>query len=237
MKYTCQNLSQSIIKLGQLKSDLDLATRDDKTDIAKGLDCQMQIIEILNLYSVIIRLNYRFLVESVGSHEGLAYRISDLAIGGDTAKELQDKLEERDEKTGRRKFYIKEAQYILDKIYNTEEFKRLAQNPEHILTIRLKVRELGFRDIPTNDEIYTRAKELGLKLCPAVVGAYQRLKDGDQWGGWYRIAMKQIISKDNHKEVLRLGNDSGTICLSTLRAESNQWQNLDNILLFCLRSK
>lgn len=70
------------------------------------------------------------------------------------------------------------------------------KNSEQIDLVRLKVRDLGFSSVAETSQIYTRAEELGLELCPAEVGPYQRLNDKDQpMNNWYWIAMKQITDR------------------------------------------
>lgn len=56
------------------------------------------------------------------------------------------------------------------------------------------VAELGFKDGATRRQIYNRAKELGLNLCPAEVGPQLRLQYKDQSvGEWILIAMEPIL--------------------------------------------
>ena len=59
--------------------------------------------------------------------------------------------------------------------------------------VRFTVEQLGFSNGATTDEIYKRAEELGLELCPAEVGLHLRL----QYSGkeWMLIAMKQISDR------------------------------------------
>ncbi|MCX6809080.1 MAG: hypothetical protein NTW50_05455 [Candidatus Berkelbacteria bacterium] len=180
-------MNSQILEIGRKKSDLDLALRDEKPDAARGLACQRQIIEIIESLKTAILIEnlgletYNFLVEQVGSNEELESRISALTIGGDTAEELQAKLEAVDPETGNCKFQIdNKAQSLLNKMYQSEEFKKLVQNQKNIQTIRLKVSDLGFTgdgDRPTADQLFARAFELGLEFCPAEVGPYLRIKN------------------------------------------------------------
>jgi len=55
------------------------------------------------------------------------------------------------------------------------------------------VAELGFKNGATREQIYARAKELGLDLCPAEVGPQLRLQYKDQPNGeWLIVAMEPI---------------------------------------------
>ena len=133
---------------------------------------------------------------------------SSLEIGGESEQVLRGKLNEVDEQ-GKRKIDINDfAQDMLDKMFQSEEFQNQQKNPEQIDLVRLKVRDLGFSEGATTDQIYARAQELGLELCPAEVGPHQRLKDLDQpMGEWYRIAMKQIADRNGDPFVFGLERD------------------------------
>ncbi len=81
--------------------------------------------------------------------------------------------------------------------------------------VRLKVQDLGLGDdYPTINQIYVRASELGLKLCPPEVGLQLRLKDTNQpLGEWYYIGMKQIADRDGRPLVFKLGRDEDGLWL------------------------
>ena len=77
----------------------------------------------------------------------------------------------------------------------------------------ISVAELGFKNGATREQIYTRAKERGLDLCPAEVGPQLRLQYKDQPNGEVLIvAMEPISGSDG---VLRL--------FSVLRRDSDMW--------------
>ncbi len=108
-----------------------------------------------------------------------------LEIGGQTTQELERKLEEQK---------INISSYARDML-RSPDFTTL-DNTESIDLIRLKVRDLGFVSSATVEQIYQRAEEFGLELCPAEVGPRQRLKDLNQpLGEWYWIGMKQIAGR------------------------------------------
>ena len=59
--------------------------------------------------------------------------------------------------------------------------------------VKVTVAELGFKKGARRDQIYERAKELGLELCPPEVGPQLRLQYHDQPNGeWLFIGMKPI---------------------------------------------
>lgn len=69
----------------------------------------------------------------------------------------------------------------------------LKQN-ENIDLVTLSVRQLGFPNSATLQEIYDRAKEFGLGLCPPQVGPELRLNYKNQPNNeWLTIAMESVI--------------------------------------------
>ena len=75
------------------------------------------------------------------------------------------------------------------------------------------VAELGFKNGATREQIYARAKELGLDLCPAEVGPQLRLQYKDQPNGeWLIVAMEPIADSGGS---LRL--------FGVLRSDSGLW--------------
>ncbi|MBU2265169.1 hypothetical protein KJ784_03230, partial [Patescibacteria group bacterium] len=89
-----------------------------------------------------------------------------------------------------------------DLLYKTE----FSQEKEKYDLVRFTVEQLGFSKGATTDEIYKKAEELGLELCPAQVGPHLRL----QYPGreWMLIAMKRITDRDGHPNVFYLDSDS-----------------------------
>lgn len=72
--------------------------------------------------------------------------------------------------------------------------------------VRLTVESLGFPRGATTNEIYRKAEELGLELCPAEVGPQYRLKYANQpMNEWVSIGMKQIADRGGTPDVFHLG--------------------------------
>ena len=70
------------------------------------------------------------------------------------------------------------------------------------------VAELGFKDGATRKDIYVRAQELGLDLCPPEVGPQLRLQYTDQpKGEWLVIAMEPITGSDGNLSLFYVGRD------------------------------
>jgi len=152
-------------------------------------------------------------------------RQSELEIGGKNATELENELRERK---------INISDYAQDMLHSRDF--TIQKNPETIDLVRLKVRDLGFTNSATTEQIYARAAELGLDLCPAEVGPHQRLKDSDQsMGDWYRIAMKQIADRYGYPYVFDLVRDEGGLWLSDNGAKPQRKWNPDDEFVFRLR--
>lgn len=85
-------------------------------------------------------------------------------------------------------------------LVNKTEFSLKAKEYE---LVQFTVEQLGFSDGATTDQIYAKADEMGLDLCPAEVGPHLRL----QYSGtdWKLIAMEQIIGRDGSPVVFDLG--------------------------------
>ena len=73
--------------------------------------------------------------------------------------------------------------------------------------------ELGFKDATTLEQIYTRAKKLGLNLCPAEVGPQLCLQHKDQPNRELLIAMEPIIGLTDYLSLFKLVRSAFTLCL------------------------
>lgn len=72
------------------------------------------------------------------------------------------------------------------------------------------VAELGFKSGATRKDIYVRAQELGLDLCPPEVGPQLRLQYMDQPGGeWLVIAMEPVTDSDGDLHLFCVAYDAG----------------------------
>ena len=70
--------------------------------------------------------------------------------------------------------------------------KYALKSPEQISLVRLRVSDLGFSLPPTVAQIYQKARELSLDLCPPEVGPELRLKYDGQPGESLYVGMEQI---------------------------------------------
>ena len=129
---------------------------------------------------------------------------STIEIGGKTVKQLETELEKVGNKIS------DYARHML----NSNEFK-IQKKSEQVNLIRLKVRDLFGDKYPTTDELYKKAEEFGLELCPAEVGPHYRLQYKNQpMDEWFSIAMKQISDPDGLPYVFSMGRNSGGVWLS-----------------------
>ena len=84
--------------------------------------------------------------------------------------------------------------------------------------VRFTVEQLGFPDGATIDEIYAKAEELGLDLCPAEVGPQLRLQNTSK--EWMFIAMKQIIVRNGDPFLFVLYHRDDQLVLAGITAVS-----------------
>ena len=146
-------------------------------------------------------------------------------IGGTSREELLRQLEEKG---------IKISDYARDMI-NSADFTT-GKESEAANLVRLTVESLGFPRGATTDEIYRKAEELGLELCPAEVGLQYRLKYSDQpMGEHFFIGMKQITDRDGRPRVFNLARDEHGLWLNSRGAEPGGRWNPNHRFAFRLR--
>lgn len=99
------------------------------------------------------------------------------------------------------------AESVLNKM------EKLKSN-EKVDLVSFSVAQLGFEGNATTDQIYAKAEELGLELCPPQVGPELRLTYKDQpYNDYLRIAMKQITDSGGYPHVFGLDRDGGGLWL------------------------
>lgn len=99
------------------------------------------------------------------------------------------------------------------------------KEPRAVNLITLKVGYFGLEE-PTTNNIYERARALGLELCPAGAALYYRLFYADQpIGEHISIAMRQIKDLHGKPSVLQLGNskDDGLRLRSRMATPNAKW--------------
>lgn len=134
-------------------------------------------------------------------------------LGGESEKEIIDVLEERENlsETDRDKIYV--SDYAKQIIRNKDFY--MLKNKERASFVKLKVAGLGFSSGATIQQIYDRAEELGLELCPPESGPKIRLhyeeifKREQPMGEFFVIATKQISGFDGRPLVFAVGRYGG----------------------------
>jgi len=161
-----------------------------------------------------------------------------MEIGGMTEEELERMIKNRKDEQGR-DYQI--SSYAKSRMNHQDFIVSLEKNPETIDLVRLKVRDLGFTENPTTDELYKRAEELGLELCPPETGPHLRLKYEEVFQReqpmyeYLLIAMKQITDSDGDLSVFSVNRNGGGFWLDiSWTNPSDRWY-LDDEFVFRLR--
>lgn len=112
--------------------------------------------------------------------------------------------------------------YLSDWGKDILEKTKFSKDSQSYNLVRFTVGELGLLNGSTTEEIFQKAQELGLELCPAEVGPHLRL----QYLGkeWMLMAMKQISDRFSDPSIFRLGRIGGQLGLDGYDAtSSNEW--------------
>ena len=135
-------------------------------------------------------------------------RRGELTIGGKSKAALLASLKEAENKG----VYV--GSYGEGMIQN-RDFTTLPKS-EKIDTVRLRVRDLGFDEWTTLEQLFERAETFGLELCPAETGLYMRLADMNQPNReWYYIGMKPITNSGGKPDIFILERDGEELYLSS----------------------
>lgn len=123
----------------------------------------------------------------------------EIEIGGKTVEELEKELQEKE---------FKISDYAQE-MMKSPDFTT-SKKPEQANLVRLKVKDLGFESGATLEQIYAKAEELGLELCPPEVGPHLRLELGDQpEGEYFCVSTKQISGSGGRPLVFDLNRGAG----------------------------
>ena len=101
--------------------------------------------------------------------------------------------------------------------------------------VKVTVGELGFKKVARRGQIYERARELGLELCPSEVCPQLRLQYQDQPNGeQIAVAMEPILdSTDGYPKIFGVEcSDSGLWLSGFFGHPDNVW-NPNNQWVFC----
>tara|TARA_Y100000310_G_scaffold31967_1_gene30312 strand:+ start:22595 stop:23299 length:705 start_codon:yes stop_codon:yes gene_type:complete len=112
---------------------------------------------------------------------------------------------------------------------------KASESKEKVNLAQVSVAELGFSEGGTTEQIFRRAKELGLELCPSEVGPQLRLQYKDQpEGEWIRIAMNPITDSDGDPSVFNVGCVRVELWLNAFYASPGFVWLPGSVLVFCL---
>jgi hypothetical protein len=145
-----------------------------------------------------------------------------IEIGGKDKDQLKKELQEKN-------IYISNW---ADDLLRSKDFAT-SKTVENANLVRLTVSDLGLPSGGTTDEIYKRANDLGLELCPAEVGPNLRL----QYSGkeWMLIAMKQISDRPGYPDVFYLYGNADRLKLYGYRTRPSSWWRSGDGFVFSLR--
>ena len=168
----------------------------------------------------------RYKIEHIYISPERKIRLDSVKIGGKSAQQLEKEIEQ----IGKINPYAKD-------MLHSPDFTTL-KNPASLRIINLKVRDLGFSEWATTDQIYKRAQELGLDLCPAEVGPHLRLKDQDQsLDDSYYIGMKQIADSGGGPHVFKVVRSDDGLWLDDRWAWPGDGWRPDDEFIFSLRKQ
>lgn len=113
----------------------------------------------------------------------------------------------------------------------------LADQESELELVKVTARELGFSNGATRKDIYNRAIEQGLMICPSEVGPQLKLQYKDQpKGEWLLIAMEPITVSDGDLRVFRVErDDDGESWLSTDYDDPGIVWDADSVWVFARR--
>ena len=163
----------------------------------------------------------------------------EMTIGGKSKTELLKDLENR-----------AKSDNSEEKIYISDYARSMINNPEFVVLeksdlvdlVRLKVSDLGFSGATNIQDIYIKAAELGLELCPPEVGPQLRLnydqvfKREQPKGEWFYIGMKPVSDSDGYPYVFYVdrNNDGRRWLYNHWAKPGHKWFPEDEL---CFRSR
>ncbi|KKQ35768.1 MAG: hypothetical protein US50_C0005G0004 [Candidatus Nomurabacteria bacterium GW2011_GWB1_37_5] len=127
---------------------------------------------------------------------------------------------------------MKIYEYAQDMLNKMEPLK----SREKIDLVSFSVAQLGYPNGTTLQQIYDKAKELGLELCPPQVGPELRLSYKDQPSNEYlRIAMNSITDRDDNPRIFHVNHGSDGLWLSYSYGISDRMWVGNNRFVFASR--
>lgn len=211
--------------------DMPVVFECDKSQIARGVgeinkDTKVYVgVLTPGIFDAIQRYNIEHVYTTFP--EGRIRRES-IEIGGKSVRELEQELKQAN---------INVSEYAKKDMLYSKDFITLP-NSQTLDTVRLKVGDL-LPGNPTTDQIYAKAKELGLELVPAETGVHYRLKYKDQpLDEWLYMGMKQIPDRSGYPHVFKLYRDDGGLWLDYGWAgPDGRWYPEGELMFFLSKSE
>ncbi len=114
----------------------------------------------------------------------------------------------------------------------------VAPKETEVNLVKVTVGELGFKNGARHDQIYERAKELGLELCPPEVGPQLRLQYKNQPNDEYiLIFMESIFDSDGDWRVFSVGCNASGMWLYGYWSDPSHGWGADDQWVFCRSRK
>ena len=111
---------------------------------------------------------------------------------------------------------------------------KAADEETEVDLVKVTVAELGFKKGARRNQIYERARDLGLELCPPEVGPQLRLQYQDQPNGeWILVAMEPIVDSDGGPELFSVGRSDSELWLSSYWSSPGDFWYADGRWVFC----
>lgn len=153
----------------------------------------------------------------------------DLDIEAKTKEELKQSLDENDIK-----WRQKDGGHAESMIDNPKFPSKI--DKQRLTLVTLQVSDLGFDNVATTDQIYAKAQELGLELCPPEAGPEYRIAYKNQPMDERRyMAMGQITDSNGGPDIFRLVRDADGLWLDGDWVGPDDWWDLGARLVFSLR--
>jgi hypothetical protein len=184
-RLTCQNLTAAIAEITKLKNPIDLAL--EKFDAKESVEAQIALHknfqETLSSLKLPLKLGIKnflyfkelfgsenevfehsdlvaLLVSKLGNAEKIKERTLTFTAGNETAEQIIEDFRNHNDTTSA------VTKTIIDKWFNSREFKERQQNPEEITLIRLTSSELGFDNKVELRTVFDLANTYKLDTCP-----------------------------------------------------------------------
>jgi len=131
---------------------------------------------------------------------------------------------------------IKISEWAIDMLGNPA-FTVASEKIEIDLVV-VSVADLGLKNGAERKDIYARAKELGLDICPAEVGPQLRLQYNDQPSGeWIFIAMEPISGSGGNLELFVVDRDGSDLRLFSCDGYPDYFWHAGHCFVFALPRK